>query len=539
MRKRYIISLLLLPLAPLLTWLLWPLDDAQKWDISENKELSGGKLDYLGVKDTGTDTFETRPNVVIILADDLSKYDISLYGGTHVATPFIDAIGRNGVTFSEAYVTAPICAPSRASLLTGRYNQRFGFEIQPQKRYPRNRLEYYVFKYIIDTDNWRVAPGTSYPAKKNIRNQGLPSSEITLAEVLKKQGYTTGITGKWHLGDTPGHRPYELGFDFHYGFYEAFTWYADSTDPEIVNAAVDEFSDKHIWKQRRNGTCAIRRNDTIIEETEYLTFAIAREANRFISENKSHPFFLYVPFNAPHTPFQAPRNYYEMYAGEKDHHKRVYYAMVKALDDAVGSIMKTLEKHHLDSNTLVYFASDNGAATYTGTATNFPLKGGKLSNFEGGINIPYMMQWKGHIPTAQVYREPVTLLDVFVTSAAVTNAPLPPDREIDGVNLMPFITGTVTEEIPHPVLFWRCDYNKAVRKGDWKLIVDTRHKLIHLYNLKVDKYEKTNQAADYEKMVDELKQAIDNWEKTMMQPLWPRIMDYRMEIDGEIYYFAV
>jgi len=532
--KKTIIPIAIVLLS-VLAWLLWPLTTG-RWKVTRNDEAIRYKREFL---EHGPASSPDRPNIVVILADDLSKYDLSVYGGTNVSTPYIDAIGKEGVVFNEGYVTAPICAPSRASLLTGRYNQRFGFEIQPQKRYPKNRLEYFVFKYFIDTDNWKVANVMSYPHREDIKEQGLPVSEITLAEILKKQGYATAITGKWHLGEGEGRRPNELGFDYQYGFYEAFTWYADTADTNIVNSFQDEFTDRHIWKQARKNACAIRRNDTIIDEKEYLTFAIAREAIRFIRTPRTEPFFLYVPFSAPHTPFQAPRNYYDQFAEVKDHNKRVYYAMIKALDDAVGMIMKELTAQGLDSNTLVFFASDNGGATYTGAADNSPLKGGKLSNFEGGINVPYMFRWKGTVPAGTSYEHPVSAMDIFVTSATVAGALLPSDREYDGVNLMSFLQDTSGFRLPHPVLYWRADYNKAIRKGNWKLIVDHRHRLIRLYDLSTDKGETNDRQKSFPEVVKELEKELESWEKKMIAPLWPRIMDYKMVIGEEVYYFAV
>jgi arylsulfatase A-like enzyme len=537
-RKKIILWASVVAFAALLTWLLWPLA-SRRWNITRNAPAIAYKKEFLQ-QPAQADTGKRRPNIIIILADDLSKYDVSLYGGKNVSTPNIDRIGAEGVYFTDGYVTAPICAPSRAAMLTGRYNQRFGFEIQPQKRYPKNRLEYLAFRYFIDTDNWQVANGLSYPYKESIRDQGLPPSEITLAELLKKQNYATGITGKWHLGHTDGHLPNQLGFDYQYGFYEAFTWYvADTADPEIEYAVADEFTDHHIWKQGRKNTCAIRRNDTIIEEKEYLTFAIAREAIRFIRGHKDGPFFLYIPFNAPHTPFQVPRSYYDQFPEVKAHDKRVYYAMIKALDDAVGLVMKELETQGLDENTLVWFASDNGGATYTGTADNSPLKGGKLSNFEGGINVPYMVRWKGMITAGQQYAHPVSLMDIFSTSAVVAGALLPSDREYDGVDLLPFIADTTHESVPHPTLYWRADYNKAIRKGNWKLIVDHEHKVIRLYDLASDRFEKSDRHTDFPELIRELEGELETWEKEMMQPLWPRIMDYKMVIGDEVYYFAV
>jgi arylsulfatase A-like enzyme len=344
--------------------------------------------------------------------------------------------------------------------------------------------------------------------------------------------------GKWHLGHESMFQPHNRGFDEFYGFYEAFTLFADSTDPGIVNARIDEFTDKHIWSKGREGTCAIRRNNEIIQEERYLTFAIAEEANAFITANKDEPFLLYVPFNAPHTPFQAPEEYVKRFAHEPNKGRAVYLAMIAALDDAVGSILETLEAHKLTENTIIWFTSDNGAATYTTVCSNEPLKGGKLSNFEGGLNVPFMVQWKGKLPANQWYDLPVSTLDIFPTSLAAIGMDLPADRIYDGVNLLPFLTRTVSEtQMPHEALYWRSAYNKAIRAGRYKLIIDESEKRITLYDLQTDKEERKPIQAD--DIVQELLGMYKQWEQQMPAPLWPGIMDYHFHIEGTVFKFRV
>jgi len=540
--KRSVWLLLALVLAGGVYVLLAPLT-SMRWSISFDAIRSAEKADFLNVLEplssvSQDSTAKRPPNVIILYADDLGKFDVSLYGGTALETPYIDQIGRNGITFSEGYTSAPICAPARAGLLTGRSNNRMGFEFQPQARYPRNRLEWLAFRYFIRTDDWQVAAQFEFPAQEDIQKQGLPPDEITIQEVLQAVGYKTGMFGKWHLGHEPMFQPHHRGFDEFYGFYEAFSLFADSTNPTIVNARVDEFTDKHIWSKGREGTCAIRRNDSIIQEEKYLTFAIADEANAFIHKNKDVPFLLYVPFNAPHTPFQAPESYVNRFLHEPNPTRRVYLAMIAALDDAVGSILATLEKYGLSEHSIIWFASDNGAATYTTACSNEPLKGGKLSNFEGGLNIPYMVQWKGVLPANQWYDLPVSTLDIFPTSLAAIGINLPADRAYDGVNLLPFLTREVSEErVPHAALYWRSAYNKAIRAGRYKLIMDESVKRITLYDLEVDKEER--KPLNAEEIIQELLSLYRQWEQQMPAPLWPGIMDYQFEIDGTVYSFRV
>ena len=521
-----------------MTYGLFPLT-TRRWDIEFDRERLLYKRDFLsGLPELHRRTGEPPVNILLITADDLGKTDISLYGGTAVDTPHIDSLGYDGVVFTEAYCTSPICSPSRASMLTGRYQQRYGYEVQPQSRYARNRLELFVVKRFIDTGGWFLTENRGTPRKSEVAKQGLPPSEITLAEILGGCGYSTGITGKWHLGFGPDFVPNNRGFDYQYGFYEAFSLFAPVDDPGIVNHRHDYFANKHIWKQERTGSCAIRRNDRVIEEPEYLTFRIAEEAADFLSRSRNEPFFLYVPFSAPHTPFQAPREYVDLFGHVGDENKRVYYAMIKALDDAVGSILGTLKRLGLEENTLVLFASDNGGATYTGATENAPLKGGKFSNFEGGINVPVMARWPGVLPAGEVFTHPVSLLDFFMTAAGTAGAPLPEDRVYDGVDLIPYLTGR-RDGPPHEALYWRAAYNKAVRSGRWKLIIDEKAGRTLLYDMETDKTERRSLAAGRPDIVAGLKDMLAEWETGLMEPLWPRVMDFRFVIDGEIYDFAL
>ncbi len=566
-RRKKIIYPLVAVAAGVLTFLLLPFA-SKEHAIRFKQEAIEAKREFLLRQSESerktTGAVDRRPNIIIITADDLGKTDMSLYGGTTVETPNMDAIGHEGVIFTDAYCTSPICAPSRASMLTGRYQQRYGFEVQPQNRYPKNRLEYLVYKHFIDTGSWFVVEPVEVPKQEDVEKQGLPPSEITLGELLQSSGYATGIIGKWHLGHYEPFIPSNRGFDYQYGFYEAFSLYAPTDSPDIVNYRHDYFANKHIWSQERKGPCAVRRNHEIIREDEYLTHRIAEEAIAFMQEHRAEPFFLYVPFSAPHTPFQAPKEYYELFSHVEDENKRVYYAMIKALDDGVGRIMEALKEYGLDQNTIVMFASDNGGATYTGATDNAPLQGGKFSNFEGGINVPCMIRMPDVLRPGQRYHHQVSLLDFFTTAAALAGAGLPQDRVYDGVNLMPYLeklpgdedrygktaetgssgsgpreSGGVASGKPREALFWRAAYNKAVIKDEWKLVVDEKADRILLFNLDHDKEEKHNRAADYPKKVEELLDDVSEWEKGLIEPLWPRVMDFRFIIDGEVYDFAL
>ncbi len=535
--RRLILGAVILILAAGLIFLLLPVA-SREHRIEFDETKIEGKKDFLEeITRTSLPQQQHRPNILFILADDLGKNDISLYNPRGVDTPHIDAIGRGGVVFTDAYCTSAICSPSRAAIMTGRYQQRFGHELQTNDRYPRNRLEYLVFKHILDIGFWRVAE-LAVPRKADIARQGLDPVEITIAELLHSSGYATGLIGKWHLGHEEPFLPLTRGFDYHYGFYEAYTLYDQIDDPDVVNRRLNEFSDNHQWRQGRRGTSAIRRNHEIIDEQGYLTDRIAGEAVRFLEAHASKPFFLCVPFSAPHVPFQAQRQYYDGFPEIEDETRRVYRAMIKNLDDAVGLITGRLEELGLERDTLIIFASDNGGALHTGATDNAPLKGGKFTNFEGGLNIPFMLRWKGMLPEGGRFSQPVSLMDVFSTAAAASSVPLPADRRYDGVDLLPYLVGE-TAGPPHRVLFWRSLYNKAVRRGEWKLILDARSGRTLLYNLNHDRGEKVNLAPRYPQIVGELLDELERWEEQLQSPSWPRVMDVEFIIDGKAYRFAI
>lgn len=513
-------------------FLFWPINTDGTL-IKPDEKLAEGKSAFLSQKDTSK-TSEKKPNIIILLADDLGKYDISLYGGKSTPTPQIDSLAASGVTFTDGYVSSSICSPSRAGLLTGRYQERFGHEYQPGDRYPKNNLEYYAFKYLINTDSWRLNPKIEYPNDTSIATQGLPQSEITFADLAKKQGYNTGIIGKWHLGHTKGFFPLDRGFDYHYGFYQAFSLFAPEDDnPDIINHHHKDFTDKVIWGKGRVGIGKIRRDTTIVDEKVYLTEKFADETEAFIDKNKTKPFLLYVPFNAPHTPFQVRKKYYDRFPNVKDENKRVYFAMISALDDAIGRIRAKVKKEGLEENTLIIFASDNGGADYTFATTNAPLKGGKFSHFEGGINVPFALSWKGKIKPHTVYKTPVSSLDIFSTIAAVTHSGLPKDRVYDGVDLINIVNNN---KIAHQNLYWRSGDAKAIRSGDWKLIISGKTHEKWLYDLSKDKSETTDLAQKNPAKVKELQTALKDWEKGLIKPLWPNLTYYEFNFGSQKYF---
>ncbi len=513
-----------------------------QWQIRSDKKLTAQKIAFLNA-DLPSTKANQRPNIIILMADDLGKYEVSAYEGVnHIATPHIDQIGAEGVVFESAYVTSPTCAPSRAGILTGRLQNRYGFETQIMEFYPKNTPEYLIGKHLTNTGSFVLNTKPSYPREWQVHRQGIPQTEINLAELLKKYDYVTGITGKWHLGSSHKGVPWKRGFDHHYGFNGAFSWYTPKKSyPGIVNYEHQYFSAQFQWKTGRNADGAITEKGKTIKEEQYLTFAIRDRAIDFIEANRDTSFFLYCTFSAPHIPFQAPQAYYDKYAHIEDDNKRVYYAMISALDDAVGSIHQRLKDLGLEENTIIYFISDNGGATYTGATDNGPLKGGKLNQFEGGINVPFMMKWAGHVPAGLRYQHPVSSMDIFTTSVLnIDGGELPGDRVYDGKNLLPYLTNQIEGE-PHPQLYWRADHVWAMRDGDFKLIMSVRDGWAELYNLKTDRSEQFNIKDQMPELFDKLYDMHQNWQEANLpeKPLWPRLMDYRCVINGVEYLFPV
>jgi arylsulfatase A-like enzyme len=410
-----------------------------------------------------------KPNILLILADDLGYGGLSIQGCPDIPTPNIDSIGKNGARFTNGYVSCPLCAPTRAGLMTGRYQQRFGFEHNPG------------------------------PAQQAAKNFGLPKSETTLAERLKPLGYVTGMFGKWHLGYAADLQPTRRGFDEFYGFLGGAHPYLPAS------------------RQLREGS--ILRGTESVAEKEYLTDAIAREAVSFIERHKAESFFLYTPFNAVHAPMEAAQKYLDRFKDIKEDLRRTHAAMLAALDDAVGRILGKIREAGLEEKTLIIFLSDNGGPTRQTTSSNAPLRGFKGQALEGGIRIPYMMQWKGHITPGTTDDRPVISLDVHPTAVAAAGAAVDPKWKLDGVNLLPYLTRKKKDR-PRETLFWRMGMRqRAVRHGDLKLVWSGSEQP-ELYDLAKDIGEQRNLAAERPEDLKRLQAIWEAWDKEMMPPQW-------------------
>jgi len=474
------------------------------------------------------------PNVVLIVADDLGFNDITRYGGGiaggRVPTPNIDSIASQGVDFRNGYSGNATCAPSRAAMMTGRYATRFGFEFTPTPKQfmkavtgmaPAEQLRKPV--YHADRESELIP----------YEDMGLPTSEITLARLLQGAGYHTVQLGKWHLGDSPQFRPYNHGFNESLSHLHGASMYLPTKDPKVVNSMQDfDPIDKFLWASE---PWAVRFKDgEPFQPPKYMTDYLTDEAVKVVAANKNRPFFMYLAYNAPHTPLQATREDYDALAFIPDHTLRVYAAMIRSLDRNIGRVLQALKDQGVDDNTLVIFTSDNGGAHYVGIeGLNSPYRGWKATFFEGGIHVPFFMRWPGSIPQGSSVTAPVSHFDIFATAAAAAGQKAPADRVIDGVNLLPFIQGTAPGR-PHDLLFWRTDTYLTVRAGDWKLQVSQQPAKDWLFNLASDPTEKSNLASKEPERVAALKARLLDWNQGQRKPMWPSLGAGAIAIDHSL-----
>jgi arylsulfatase A-like enzyme len=412
-----------------------------------------------------------KPNVLIIVADDLGYADLGFQGGKEIPTPHLDALARAGVRCTDGYASCPVCSPTRAGLMTGRYQQRFGHEYNP---------------------------GVG-------KDVGLPVTETTLAELLRSAAYATGAVGKWHLGKEPQFHPLRRGFDAFYGFLGGAHYYVPTKgDPS------DPFA-------RAYGEPLLRDHDRV-EEPAHLTEALGQEAVAFIDRRKTGPFFLYLAFNAVHVPLQSTDAYLDRFRAIEPRPRRTYAAMLAAMDDAVGLVAGKLEAEGLDRDTLVVFLSDNGGHPAANAARNDPLRDQKSTVFEGGIRVPFVVKWTGHIPAGRVYSEPVTSLDILPTALAAAGIAPPPRLSLDGVDLLPYLTSR-TDRPPHETLYWRYGHHRAIRHGRWKLTMPAGAPA-GLYDLSTDVAESKDLSAAHPEIVEDLAWRYAAWDSGLKPPRW-------------------
>jgi len=470
------------------------------------------------------------PNIVLIVADDLGFNDISFNGGGVargiLKTPNIDALGTGGATFADGYAGNATCAPSRAALLTGRYPTRFGFEFTPtDTRFAKTIAGFdtdWRYKTILDQQAVDADPPSD--------TKGVPSSERTIAELLRGGGYHTLHLGKWHLGGSPGMRPEDQGFDESLGFIIGGQMFLPEDDPKVVNAKQDfDPIDKYIWANLPFG---VQYNGSErFHPDRYMTDYLTHQATRAIDANRNRPFFLYLAYNAPHTPLQALKSDYDALAAIPDHRTRTYAAMIRALDRGVGQVMAALKARRLDRNTLVIFTSDNGGAHYIGLPDiNRPYRGWKATFFEGGIKVPFFLHWPAKIAPATRIAGTVSHFDIFATAAGAAGLAVPADRPIDGIDLSPFADARA-RPMPRRTLFWRSGAYRVVRDGDAKLQMLDIPRQSLLYDLTTDPTERRDLAADRPGEVRRLAAMIARHDGAQAKPSWPSLIRSPIAID--------
>lgn len=419
-----------------------------------------------------------KPNVLLIIADDLGYNDVGFQGSKEITTPHLDKLAARSLVCTNGYVSHPFCSPTRAGIMTGRYQHRFGHENNPA---------------------WVPQDTVA----------GLPLTETTFPQLMRKAGYTTGAVGKWHLGAHPQFHPNERGFDEYFGALGGGHQYFPGDKGGV------EY------------TIPLNRNGKDEAQTKYLTEQFGDEASAFIGRHTGEPkpWMLYLAFNAPHTPLQAPQKWLDKYSQLADKSRQTYAAMVSAMDEAIGAVLAKLEATKQDENTLIYFVSDNGgpnlqAKSGSNFTSNSPLRGAKGMVYEGGMRVPFLVSWPAKIKPGK-YEQPVIALDFLPTSLAAADAADLTPKNLDGVNLLPFLSGEKAAA-PHDLLFWRTNGpggNNAVRRGSMKLVRLGKAEP-ELYDLSTDIGESKNLAADKPEVVKELVAAIADWEKGTIAPIF-------------------
>jgi arylsulfatase B len=449
-----------------------------------------------------------KPNIIFIVGDDLGYGELTSYGGD-IPTPQIDSLARNGVRFTNAYVTAAFCAASRAGLLTGRYQTRFGFEFNP------------------------IGAANADP------EIGLPLTETTLPEVLRRAGYVTGVVGKWHLGSSAKFNPQRRGFDEFFGFLHEghyyvpipwtnhVTWLRRATLPDGGNGRWTSPDGRLVWSTHLgsfepdyDSDNPIFRGSQPYAEKANLTEAFTREAESFIVRHKSQPFFLYLSYNAVHSPLQGADAFLKKFAHIPDIQRRIFAAILAQLDDSVGRVLARVRTEGLEERTLIVFLSDNGGPTRELTSSNRPLRGEKGALLEGGIRIPMIVQWKGKLPAGREDARMVSSLELFPTAAMAAGAALP--RNLDGVDLIPFLAPNAVTTPIRAQHYWRIGPQAALRSGDWKIYRGRNERTWHLFNVVTDVGEERDLAAAQPERLAELEAAWQALDSKMVPALWPQ-----------------
>lgn len=428
-----------------------------------------------------------RPNIIVILADDLGYSDVGFNGAKDIKTPNLDMLASQGTIFNSAYVTHPFCGPSRAGMMTGRYPHKFGSQF-------------------------------NLPANSEATvGEGIPLNETFISDMFKTAGYRTGLVGKWHLGAVPAYHPNKRGFDDFYGFLGGGHKYFPDQYNEAYNKS-EKAGQKVIWDYLK----PLEHNGQPAKESEYITDAFSKQAVRFVQDasKKGNPFFLYLAYNAPHTPFEAKEEDLKIFGDIKDKDRRTYAAMVYAIDRGVGELVKSLKENHQFDNTLIVFLSDNGGDLKA--STNYPLTGQKGDTNEAGYRVPMFFHWTNNVPKGERYQHPVTALDFYPTFAGLAGAKIPKNKQLDGKDIWAAFKkgksprkGEMIYAMRHRAGF----SDVGARQDDWKILKTNQNKW-QLFDIEKDIKEENDLSAKYPQKLKEMVKKTEKWSKTHTEPRW-------------------
>jgi arylsulfatase A-like enzyme len=426
---------------------------------------------------SGYTNAQEKPNIIFLFSDDAGYADFGFHGSDVMKTPNLDKLAKQGVKFTQGYVTDATCGPSRAGLITGKYQQRFGYQ------------EINVPNYMSENSKFLGD------------DMGLPLDQKTIADYLKKLGYKNAVYGKWHLGNADRFHPLNRGFDEFYGFRGGARSYFPYKNPNEVQ--------HDNWMERNF--------ENFEEPNGYTTDVFAEEAISFIERNRDSPFFVYLAFNAVHTPMEASEEDLKQFPNLKGKRKEVA-AMTLALDRACGKILDKLKALGLDDNTIIVFSNDNGGPTDKNASLNLPLSGTKSNHLEGGLRVPFLIKWPKKLKAGSEYHYPVSTFDLLPTFYSAGGGDVADLEDVDGVDLIPFVNG-LNEERPHVDLFWKKEARAVYRQNDWKLI-RFADRPAELYDVSNDITEQNNLAAKYPERVKAMFKKLFAWELTQERPLW-------------------
>ena len=526
MAKKLMVSLVVLIVSGFVAWeykvniLVWAIPKISNVAVQENIPTTWSKG-----PDTPVD--DNRPNIILILADDMGYNDISIHNGGAadgtLQTKNIDALAKSGILFTRGYAANATCAPSRASIMTGKYPTRFGYEFTPIPSLGRT-----VLGWLAEEDNFELKQRIDREVVSNMppfMEQGMPTEQITIAEVLRDAGYYTAHIGKWHLGHEYGMDPMSQGFQDSLGLVGPL--YLPEDHPDVVNAKFDTRIDKMIWGIGQYS--ANFNGGDLFAPDKYVTDYYTDEALKVIENNKNRPFFLYLSHWAIHNPLQALRSDFEQMSHMHGHNLQVYSGMINSLDRSVGKIIEKLKELDIYGKTLIIFTSDNGGANYIElNDINKPYRGWKISFFDGGIRVPYIISWPDEISPGKKSENAVHHFDIFPT--ILRAAGIESTNELDGVDLMPFIKNDSSSK-PHKTLFWRSGNHQSVLHEHWKFIISKKENFRWLFDTSADPTEKNNLVDSYPDIVKQIEELLVEFNSEQKDPLFPSSYDAPIMID--------